>query len=303
MSLAGGERKYLRRWTISAAVVVLAHVAIAGAVLTWRKVIAPPPGPVVVELTPEPVAPARTEPPQTQQDVASKPAPEKPSGQVEEQRDDRTASKGSDKTEPKAAEPSPSVSAPVTIAPPASATTEPGLDTNPGTGGGPPPAGRADRGNPIDLVNPGIASNQGAKLNDRQKALKSLLARLSKHQGGPRSPSVVFRSVARNAIGALEEDRAAIAGTSSSAAAPGAANSPNRTATNAIGATVPVPPNAGGLNHSARSKGLLTSNNASPPNSGISGTGLNRPGSGSGTIGGAAKATTGGINGTNVRSR
>jgi hypothetical protein len=41
MSLSGGGRKYLSRWTISAAVVVFAHLGIAGAVLTWHKEMAP----------------------------------------------------------------------------------------------------------------------------------------------------------------------------------------------------------------------------------------------------------------------
>lgn len=46
------DRSNRRRWLISAAVVVLIHVCIAGAVLTWRHMNAP--APILVDLTPAP---------------------------------------------------------------------------------------------------------------------------------------------------------------------------------------------------------------------------------------------------------
>ena len=129
MSLSGGGRKYLSRWTISAAVVVFAHLGIAGAVLTWHKVMAPEefPAPVVVNLIPEPPLPPQTE----RGPIASKGASEKPSEQVPGQRDDGTASKREQRIEPKPVE-QPSVT--VTIPQSEGGKTELGVDTRRRTG-------------------------------------------------------------------------------------------------------------------------------------------------------------------------
>jgi hypothetical protein len=298
MSLPSGQRNYLSRWTISAAVVVFAHVGIAGAVLTWRKVIAPPefPGPVVVNLIPEPPAPSPTD----RAPVKSRGTPEKPSDQNQEHRNDSAASKREDTTEPKPIEqPSVTVSAP----PSDGGKTELGVDTQTGTGGG-APARHADRGssNPIDMINPGMPSNKGAKPNDQRKALKDLLARLAMHPGGQHPASIVFRSVSRNAIGALEQDRGRVTGAvESSTTRP--ATGTSHPATNAIGATVVLPQNDGGPVTRPRPTTPLASNSAASPNSGISGTDLRRPGFGAPTIGGPSRAANGGINGTSFRSR
>jgi hypothetical protein len=289
MSLSGGGRKYLSRWTISAAVVVFAHLGIAGAVLTWHNVMAPEefPAPVVVNLIPEPPLPPQTE----RGPIASKGASEKPSEQVPGQRDDGTASKREQRIEPKPVE-QPSVT--VTIPQSEGGKTELGVDT------GGAPAHQIDRGgsSPIDMVNPGMPSNKGAKPNDHRQALEDLLARLAMHPGGRHPPSVVFRSVQRNAIGALQEERGGVTGIIGSSAA-GPAIGTSRPATNAIGATV-VP----SRNARPGPTGPLASNTAALPNLGINGTDLRRPGLGNSSIGGPAKTTTsGGINGTSFRSR
>jgi cytoskeletal protein RodZ len=58
-----------RRWLISAAIVLLIHVCIAGAVLTWRHMNAPP---ILVDLTPAPSVSRQS---------ATLPGPEQPSPQ------------------------------------------------------------------------------------------------------------------------------------------------------------------------------------------------------------------------------
>jgi len=71
MAFATTNPATLRRWAISAVVVVLVHGAIVTAVVTWRKATVPaePPGPVVIELAPMPAAP-------TTEQAALPPAPE-----------------------------------------------------------------------------------------------------------------------------------------------------------------------------------------------------------------------------------
>ena len=294
MSVPHGRRKYLSRWTISAAVVVLAHVGIAGAVLTWRKVIAPPEflAPVVVNLFPAPPAPTQAERAPITGALA------RPGEHVQEQPDGSPASRREERPESGPAE-QPHVA--VTIPPSKSGTTEPGADTKTAIGGG-APALQVGRGsNPIDMINPGLPSNKGAKSHDQRNALKNLLARLAMHSGGHHPPSVVFRSVARNAIGALEEPRSGVTGvTGTTTAGPAVGTSP--TATNAIGVTVMLPQNAGGLGTGPRPAGPLASKTVASSNAGITGTGLRRAGSGTSSIGGPATAGAG-INGTTFRSR
>ena len=72
----------LRRWLISGAVVVLAHGAIAAAMLPWHEESEPdePAAAIVVDFSPVPVAPASLEtdiPPGPEQ-VMSDASPEKP---------------------------------------------------------------------------------------------------------------------------------------------------------------------------------------------------------------------------------
>jgi hypothetical protein len=67
-----------RRWLVSAAIVLLLHVCIAAAVLTWRHATWSPP--VLVDLTPPPSAPERNgaqpAPPSAEQTSPQQPAPE-----------------------------------------------------------------------------------------------------------------------------------------------------------------------------------------------------------------------------------
>jgi hypothetical protein len=294
MSVPGGQRKYVSRWTISAAIVVLAHVGIAGAVLTWRKVIAPAEflAPVVVNLFPAPPAPAQAE----RAPVTG--APAKPGEHLQEQRDDGSASRREERPESRPTE-QPRVA--VTVPPSESGTTELGADTKMAIGGG-APALQVGRGsNPIDMINPGLPSNKGAKSHDQRNALKNLLARLAMHSGGHHPPSLVFRSVARNAIGALEDHRGGVTGVVGSTATRPATGA-NHTATNAIGATVVLQQSTGGPGTGPRPTAPLASNTVASPNAGITGTGLRRAGSGTSSIGGPATAGAG-INGTTFRSR
>src|SRR5262245_2331412 len=78
----------LRRWVMCGAIVVLAHGAIAAAMVTWRDTIEPaePAAAIVIEFAPLPVAPAA---PQTDiapgpEQTMSEPSPERPVEQMEE---------------------------------------------------------------------------------------------------------------------------------------------------------------------------------------------------------------------------
>ena len=68
---------HLRRWMISAAIVVLAHAGIASAVLTWRTLSGRlgSEAPIEIRLTPEPVTPP---PMATAPQDGTRPAPAKP---------------------------------------------------------------------------------------------------------------------------------------------------------------------------------------------------------------------------------
>jgi periplasmic protein TonB len=88
MALSADDVADLRRWTISAAIVVLAHGAIAATVVNWRDEIEPaePAAAIVIEFAPVPVAPPT---PQTEiapgpEQVMSEASPERPVEQIEE---------------------------------------------------------------------------------------------------------------------------------------------------------------------------------------------------------------------------
>ncbi|HEY7244372.1 MAG TPA: energy transducer TonB [Xanthobacteraceae bacterium] len=78
----------LRRWIISAAIVMLAHGAVAGAMLPWREASEPdePAAAIVVDFSPIPVAPAtlKTEIPPGPEQVMSDASPDKPVQAVKE---------------------------------------------------------------------------------------------------------------------------------------------------------------------------------------------------------------------------
>src|SRR5271166_2699874 len=62
--VANHQSIHMRRWMLSAALVVFAHAAIVSAVFTWRKVIAPSTvqTPIEINLTPEPISPVAPRP-------------------------------------------------------------------------------------------------------------------------------------------------------------------------------------------------------------------------------------------------
>src|SRR5262245_1479551 len=125
MAFATTNPATLRRWAISAVVVVLVHGAIVTAVETWRKATVPaePPGPVVIELAPMPAAPTTEHaalPPAPEQ-VPPTASPDKTLEKVEQKAEEKTAARGEEKAEPSQFEDSPRVTAPVTLAPPESA--------------------------------------------------------------------------------------------------------------------------------------------------------------------------------------
>ena len=98
----------LRRWVISAAVVVLAHGGIAAATVTWREVIEPaePAAAIVIDFAPVPVAPAnlQTEIPPGPEQVMSDASPNKPVESREEKIEEKVEQKVEAKLEQKVEE-------------------------------------------------------------------------------------------------------------------------------------------------------------------------------------------------------
>ena len=127
IGIAAEDLADLRRWVICAAIVVLAHGAIAAAMVTWRDTIelAEPTGAITVEFAPVPVAPAaqQTEIPPGPEQVMSDAVPDKPIEKVEEKIEARTETKGEEKVEekvePNPVQEPPRVAVPLTTAPPA----------------------------------------------------------------------------------------------------------------------------------------------------------------------------------------
>ena len=113
MAFATTNPATLRRWAISAVVVVLVHGAIVAAVVTWRKATLPaePPGPIVIELAPMLAAPTTQQaalPPAPEQ-VPSTISPDKAPEKVEQKAEEKTAARGEEKAEPSQFEESPRV--------------------------------------------------------------------------------------------------------------------------------------------------------------------------------------------------
>jgi protein TonB len=85
----------LRRWLISGAVVVLAHAAVASAMVKWHQALEAeePSGAIVVEFAPAPVGPpvASTEIPPGPQQVMSEAVPDQPLGRTEEKIEQKVA--------------------------------------------------------------------------------------------------------------------------------------------------------------------------------------------------------------------
>ena len=342
MAFATTNPATLRRWAISAVVVLLVHGAVATAVVTWRKatVSAEAPGPIVIELAPMPAAPTTQQaalPPAPEQ-VPSTASPDKTPEKVEQKAEEKTAARGEEKAEPNQFEESPRVTAPVTLAPPESAEGGNRADMKAVPGGEAGGAVHAGGGgvNPIDTrigEQPRQSFKKAAKANDWTKAI---MGRPSKNFAGRQQPlgPGTASGMARNAIGMLVQDPTGAIGTRGSTAANAAKNAVGVTAmnavgvtamntvgvtamntvggtaasalngatTNAIGVSMPIRTRAPRTNIGRRGIGPLASN-ATTPNAIINGTGMVRPGSGTAVIGGPAKNVVGVINGTGMRPR
>ena len=324
MAFATTNPATLRRWAISAGVVVLVHGAIVAAVVTWRKATLPaePPGPIVIELAPMPAAPTTQQaalPPAPEQ-VPSTASPDKTPEKVEQKAEEKTAARGEEKAEPSQFEESPRVTAPVTLAPPESAEGGNRADMKAVPGGEAGGAVHAGGGgvNPIDTrigEQPRQSFKKAAKANDWTKAI---MGRPSKNFAGRQQPlgPGTASGMARNAIGMLVQDPAGAMGTKGSTAPNGAKNAVrvtamntlggtaavNGTATNAIGVSVPIRTRLPRTNIGQRGVGSLASN-ATSPNASINGTSMVRPASATAVIGGPAKNVAGAINGTAMRPR
>src|SRR6266576_5441505 len=89
MALSADDVADLRRWLICGAIVVLAHGAIAAAVVKWRDEIEPgePAAAIVIEFAPVPVAPPTppTDIAPGPEQVMSQASPERPVEHVEEE--------------------------------------------------------------------------------------------------------------------------------------------------------------------------------------------------------------------------
>ena len=309
----------LRRWAISAVVVVLVHGAIVAAVVTWRKATVPaePLGPVVIELAPMPAAPTTQHaalPPAPEQSPSTA-SPDKTPEKVEQKAEEKTAARGEEKVEPSQLEESP----PVTLAPPEGAEGGNRGDTKAVPGGEAGGAAQAaSGGNPID-TRIGEQSRQSfkkaAKANDWTKAIMGRPSKNFAARQQPLGPGT-GSGMARNAIGMLVQDPAGAIGTKGSTAANAAKNAGgvtamntvggpapvNGTATNAIGVSVPIRTRAPRTNIGQRGIGPLASN-ATSSNASINGTSMIRPASATAVIGGPAKNVAGAINGTAMRPR
>jgi len=324
MAFATTNPATLRRWAISAVVVVLVHGAIVAAVVTWRKATLPaePPGPIVIELAPMLAAPTTQQaalPPAPEQ-VPSTISPDKAPEKVEQKAEEKTAARGEEKAEPSQFEESPRVTAPVTLAPPESPEGANRADTKAMPGGETGGAVQGGGGgvNPTDTrigEQPRLRFKKPAKANDWTRAI---MGRPSKNFAGrqqPRGPGTAS-GMARNAIGMLVQDPAGAMGSKGSTAPNGAKNAVrvtamntvggaavvNGTATNAIGVSMPIRTRAPRTNIGQRGIGPLASN-ATSSNASINGTSMIRPASATAVIGGPAKNVAGGINGTAMRPR
>jgi hypothetical protein len=301
-ALAAADRTSLRRWTISAAIVVLVHGAIA-TVVTWRRVMAPaePPSPIVIEVVPMPVAPV---PPQTElAPLVPNTAPGTPIENLERKTGETAAPTGHETAGPPAVEQKPSETAPVTLAPPQSPEGKHGMGTQETTGGVAPGAARANRSadNPIEtrIGEPSRRPKQTTKPNNR----KIILTR--PYSGARQPPDRGPGDIVRNTIGLPVPNgiaRTNSKGTKESKNTVGAplTNTPgdaststvSRTIRNSIGVTVQVPPAASGASIGAAPRGTT-------PRAGIDGGVMGRRNTSS--IGGAARNPAGVINGTAVR--
>jgi hypothetical protein len=291
VALAADHRSiHLRRWMISAAIVVLAHAGIAAAVLTWRTFNGSleTQTPIEIRLTPEPIAPplvatappAATPAPQTAKAPPEASAPSKREGPIESLPSERL----------------PGTTSPVIVTPEDRAQREHEslyADQGPSRGGQANPLS-----GPIDttLANPNLRPNIRGPSNDWRKVLLTHRRPVgASAPTGPRGPRVVNGPGTRNAIGVLEP------GTRDTAISPlripaqnaGVPGATGHTVTNGLGTTVD------GANR--QSPNIAPYMQTMP--GGLTGTGMTRQGLGISSVGGAAKTGTTGLNGSSFRPK
>lgn len=289
VALAADHRSmHLRRWMISAAIVVLAHAGIASAVLTWRSLSGRlgSEAPIEIRLTPEPVTtpPMATIPQAAPGQPATKPA-EAPTTAKREQ---TVVSPPSEQV--------PRATSPVIVTPEDRAQREhDSLYANQG------PA-RGSHANPLSgpidttLGNPNLRPNISAA-NDWRKALLTHRRPLgSSAQSRPRGPRVANGTEVRNAIGVLEPRTGTpdVSPLLMPAPGSGVAGAIGHTVTNGLGTMVESP---------NRLSPRISPFAQTAPGGGLNGTELTRPGSGMGSVGGAAKTGTTGLNGSSFRPK
>jgi hypothetical protein len=307
-ALAAADRNSLRRWTISAAIVVLVHGAIA-TVVTWRKVMVPaePPSPIVIEVVPMPVAPV---PPRTgPAPLVPETAPSTPIENLEKKTDEKTAPTDHETAGPAAAKQTPSETAPVTLAPSQSPEGQRGVDTQGTTDGVAPGAARANRGpgNPIDtrIGEPTRRPKQTSKSNNR----KIILTRPYSGARQPRNGGA--GDIVRNTIGFpvpngipraksnnIEESKNTVGAPLTNTPGDASTSTVSRTIRNSIGVTVQLPPLPNGASIGRRYGVDPPAPRGTTPHAGIDGGVMGRRNTSS--IGGAARNPASGINGTAV---
>jgi hypothetical protein len=311
MTIAATDRTSLRRWTISAAIVVLVHAGIA-TVVTWRRVMVPaePPSPIVIEVVPMPVAPVV---PQTEvAPQVPKTAPGTPIENLERKTEEKTAPAGHETAAPAAVEQTPSETAPVTLAPSQSAEGGHAVDTQAATGGVAPGAARANRGadNPIDtrIGEPSRRPKQTTKPNNG--ARKIILTRPYSGARQPRDRGA--GDIVRNTIGlpvpngvastksnGIRESKNTVGAPLTNTPGNVSTSTVSRTVRNPIGITVQVPAAASGASIGRQYGVDPPASRGTTPRAGIDGSVMGRRNTGS--IGGAARNSTRVINGTAVR--
>jgi hypothetical protein len=283
---------HLRRWMISAGIVVLAHAGIASAVLTWRTLGGgfETQSPIEIRLTPETVnpPPAVTAPPVAPARPSAKPPPEAPT----------TANREPTFQSPPGVQ-LPQATGPIIVTPEDRAQREhDSLYANQGPARG----GQANPlSGPIDttLGNPNLRPNISGASKDWRKALLTHRRPLgSSSPSWARGPRVANGVETRNSIGVLEARTstpdAAISPLRIPSPGSGVAGAIGRPVTNGIG-TPGEGPN--------RSSPNLVPYMQTPPGGGLTGTGLTRPGSGVSSVGGAAKTGATGLNGSSFRPK
>jgi hypothetical protein len=290
VALAADHRSmHLRRWMISAAIVVLAHAGIASAVLTWRTLSGRlgSEAPIEIRLTPESVTPlpVPTTPQAAPGGPATKPA-EAPAGP---QREQTVVSPPSEQR--------PRATSPVIVTPEDRAQRE---HESLYTDQGPARGGQANPlSGPIDttLGNPNLRPNVGGTANDWRKTLLTHRRPFgSNAQSRPRGPSVANGTEVRNAIGVLEPRTGTPDALISPLRLPGSGvpGTIGHSMTNGLGTVVENP---------NRLSPRISPFAQTAPAAGLNGTELIRPGSGVGSLGGAAKTGTTGLNGSSFRPK